>query len=319
MLRTGGLAIALVAVLWLGSAAEGARGRMAEPAGEDRRRLRTRRQRRPVRAADGGGAFRGIQAAVLRGEPPRQQRRDRLGPGRARSPTDTPCSSGPGPHLTGPAINPNIGYDPLRDFTHIAMIGADSYAWAANPALGVKSVAELVMLAKDRKVGGQNDHLVVARAGLARPSSDRAIQAQGRHRYPARARAELRHHRRPGQSHRDDAHRHDDRRRAGQGRPARGACRHLDRAQSGVQGHPDSRRAGISRRARGYLVLAVRPEGACPGRREQAQRGDPKHRKIAEDRGALPETRLAVEGPRRRRRRRHLEEYALPSSPGMLG
>ena len=63
---------------------------------------------------------------------------------------------GSGPHLTGPAINPNIGYDPLKDFTHFAMIGADSYAWAANPALGVKSVAELVMLAKDRKARGQN-------------------------------------------------------------------------------------------------------------------------------------------------------------------
>jgi tripartite-type tricarboxylate transporter receptor subunit TctC len=57
---------------------------------------------------------------------------------------------GSGPHLTGPAINPNIGYDPLKDFTHIAMIGADSYSWAANPALGVKSIAELVTLAKAR-------------------------------------------------------------------------------------------------------------------------------------------------------------------------
>src|SRR5712672_1926491 len=58
---------------------------------------------------------------------------------------------GSGPHLTQPAINPNIGYDPLKDFTHIAMIGADSYAWAANPALGVKSIAELIALAKARK------------------------------------------------------------------------------------------------------------------------------------------------------------------------
>ena len=58
---------------------------------------------------------------------------------------------GSSPHLTGPAINPNIGYDPLKDFTHIAMIGADSYAWVANPALGVTSVAELVALAKTRK------------------------------------------------------------------------------------------------------------------------------------------------------------------------
>jgi tripartite-type tricarboxylate transporter receptor subunit TctC len=55
--------------------------------------------------------------------------------------------AGSGPHLTGPAINPNIGYDPLKDFTHIAMIAADSYVLAANPALGAGSIAELVGLA----------------------------------------------------------------------------------------------------------------------------------------------------------------------------
>ena len=71
----------------------------------------------------------------------------------ARSEPDgyTLLIGGSGPHLTGPAINPNIGYDPLTDFTHIAMIGADSYAWAANPALGVKSIADLVSLAKTRR------------------------------------------------------------------------------------------------------------------------------------------------------------------------
>jgi tripartite-type tricarboxylate transporter receptor subunit TctC len=58
---------------------------------------------------------------------------------------------GSGPHLTQPAINPNVGYDPLKDFTHIAMIGADSYAWAANPALGARSISELVALAKERE------------------------------------------------------------------------------------------------------------------------------------------------------------------------
>jgi tripartite-type tricarboxylate transporter receptor subunit TctC len=63
---------------------------------------------------------------------------------------------GSGPHLTGPAINPNIGYDPLKDFTHIAMIGADSYAWAANPALGVTSITELVALAKSRLASGKD-------------------------------------------------------------------------------------------------------------------------------------------------------------------
>jgi tripartite-type tricarboxylate transporter receptor subunit TctC len=70
----------------------------------------------------------------------------------ARSEPDgyTLLIGGSGPHLTGPAINPNIGYDPLKDFTHIAMIAADSYAWAANPALGVRSIAELIRLARSR-------------------------------------------------------------------------------------------------------------------------------------------------------------------------
>ena len=54
-------------------------------------------------------------------------------------------------HVIAPVVSANPGFDPLKDFTHIAMIGADSYAWAANPALGVKSISELVALAKSRK------------------------------------------------------------------------------------------------------------------------------------------------------------------------
>src|SRR5258707_504612 len=56
-------------------------------------------------------------------------------------------NAGSGPHLTGPPINPNIGYDPLNDFTHIAMEAADSFVFVAGSALGVKSIAELVALA----------------------------------------------------------------------------------------------------------------------------------------------------------------------------
>lgn len=57
---------------------------------------------------------------------------------------------GSGPHLTGPAINPNIGYDPMRDFTHIAMIASDTYALAANPALGVRTLDALLALAHEK-------------------------------------------------------------------------------------------------------------------------------------------------------------------------
>jgi tripartite-type tricarboxylate transporter receptor subunit TctC len=57
---------------------------------------------------------------------------------------------GSGPHLTGPAINPNIGYDPMRDFTHIAMVAGDTYALAANPALGVRTLDALLKLAREK-------------------------------------------------------------------------------------------------------------------------------------------------------------------------
>jgi tripartite-type tricarboxylate transporter receptor subunit TctC len=59
-------------------------------------------------------------------------------------------NAGSGPHLTGPAINPNIGYDPLKDFTHVAMEAADSFVLVGSTALGVKSISDLVTLARTR-------------------------------------------------------------------------------------------------------------------------------------------------------------------------
>jgi tripartite-type tricarboxylate transporter receptor subunit TctC len=57
---------------------------------------------------------------------------------------------GYGPHIFAPATTANLGYDPLADFTHIAMIGGESFIIVANPALGVTSFAELVRFAKTR-------------------------------------------------------------------------------------------------------------------------------------------------------------------------
>jgi tripartite-type tricarboxylate transporter receptor subunit TctC len=57
---------------------------------------------------------------------------------------------GSGPHITSPAINPNIGYDPLKDFTHIAMIGADGFVMIGSPALGAKNIPDVVKIAKQR-------------------------------------------------------------------------------------------------------------------------------------------------------------------------
>jgi tripartite-type tricarboxylate transporter receptor subunit TctC len=44
-------------------------------------------------------------------------------------------------HVIAPVVNPNPGFDPLKDFTHIAYIGG-------HPALGVRSLAELVALGR---------------------------------------------------------------------------------------------------------------------------------------------------------------------------
>jgi tripartite-type tricarboxylate transporter receptor subunit TctC len=50
---------------------------------------------------------------------------------------------GAGPLLTSPAINPNVGYDTLRDFTHIAMIAGEGYVLASNSASDLKTLADV--------------------------------------------------------------------------------------------------------------------------------------------------------------------------------
>jgi tripartite-type tricarboxylate transporter receptor subunit TctC len=78
-------------------------------------------------------------------------------------------NAGSGPHLTGPAINPNIGYDPLRDFTHVAMVAADSFVLVAGTGLGVKSIADLVRIGRGKPLTsaspgpGSLGHLLVER------------------------------------------------------------------------------------------------------------------------------------------------------------
>src|SRR5207244_12795366 len=63
-------------------------------------------------------------------------------------------NAGSGPHLTGPAINPNIGYDPLKDFTHIAMVAADSFVLVAGSAVGARSIADQIGRAACRESVG---------------------------------------------------------------------------------------------------------------------------------------------------------------------
>jgi tripartite-type tricarboxylate transporter receptor subunit TctC len=59
-------------------------------------------------------------------------------------------------HVIAPAVSANPSYDPMKDFTHIAYIGGPPNVFVANPALGVRSLADLVALGKR---GGPIDYV----------------------------------------------------------------------------------------------------------------------------------------------------------------
>jgi tripartite-type tricarboxylate transporter receptor subunit TctC len=53
-------------------------------------------------------------------------------------------------HVTNALVNSKLSYDPVKDFTPIAMIGVVPYALSVSPKLPVKDVRELIALAKSR-------------------------------------------------------------------------------------------------------------------------------------------------------------------------
>lgn len=56
--------------------------------------------------------------------------------------------SGIATHAIAPAINPNSGYDPVKDFTHVAYFGGPPIVFIVPKSLGVKNLQELVAFAK---------------------------------------------------------------------------------------------------------------------------------------------------------------------------
>lgn len=52
-------------------------------------------------------------------------------------------------HVLGPAMNKNVGFDPMRDFTHIAYFGGTPNVLVAHPSLGVASYRDFLALARD--------------------------------------------------------------------------------------------------------------------------------------------------------------------------
>jgi tripartite-type tricarboxylate transporter receptor subunit TctC len=56
-------------------------------------------------------------------------------------------------HVLGPAMNPNAGFDPIRDFTHIAFFGGSPMVLVVHPSLGVQRFAQLSALSAESKSG----------------------------------------------------------------------------------------------------------------------------------------------------------------------
>ena len=53
-------------------------------------------------------------------------------------------------HVVAPASSPNPGFDPVKDFTHIAYIGGSPIVIVAHTTLGVRSLPDLLAVAKSR-------------------------------------------------------------------------------------------------------------------------------------------------------------------------
>ena len=51
-------------------------------------------------------------------------------------------------HVLGPAMNKNVGFDPMRDFTHIAYFGGTPNVLVAHPSLGVTTYRDFLALAR---------------------------------------------------------------------------------------------------------------------------------------------------------------------------
>ena len=56
----------------------------------------------------------------------------------------------PSAYVSAPALYPDLAYDPVKDFAPVSLAGRTPYVFAVYPGLGVKSVLDLVALAKSK-------------------------------------------------------------------------------------------------------------------------------------------------------------------------
>jgi tripartite-type tricarboxylate transporter receptor subunit TctC len=71
----------------------------------------------------------------------------------------------PSTHATAPHVFLNLPYDPIRDFVPVALIGNSYYVLVVTPQTGVKTVKELVALARSKP--GQLNYASVGEGSLA--------------------------------------------------------------------------------------------------------------------------------------------------------
>src|SRR5262245_10893419 len=60
----------------------------------------------------------------------------------------TLMGAGMSSHVLAPAASKNPGYDPIRDFTHVAFLGGAPSVILVNPSLGITSFADLIGLVR---------------------------------------------------------------------------------------------------------------------------------------------------------------------------
>jgi tripartite-type tricarboxylate transporter receptor subunit TctC len=58
--------------------------------------------------------------------------------------------SGAGSHVVAPALSAKPLFDPMRDFTHVALLGGTPSVLAVHPSVPVQNLQELIALAKAR-------------------------------------------------------------------------------------------------------------------------------------------------------------------------
>jgi tripartite-type tricarboxylate transporter receptor subunit TctC len=74
-------------------------------------------------------------------------------------------------HAISPSLYRNLRYDPVRSFTHVAMVITNPSVWVVNKDSGIESLQDLVRIARTRRGGldmassgsGSSNHLLIVR------------------------------------------------------------------------------------------------------------------------------------------------------------